>query len=399
MSEDNILFCITRDQLETGLRNVPIGYCTTSAVDPLLGLSYGGYLIGDLAERTPEEVIYLLLNSELPNASQLAGFKKTLIQHSSVDRSVIEGLKVLPKKGHPMKWFLAGLNLLGMAHQSESYSDAAIQVIAQMPEIVAAIFRLREGWGEPIPSKPELGYMENFAHMLGAPEATPNLTRILQTFNVLHMDHGGGNLSTFVGKAVASGHADMYESLVGAMAGLSGPLHGLANQACIEFLKEMLKKVGDPKNETAIADYMRELFERGEKIYGFGHAVLKVEDPRATVLYELGKETVAEDPLFQMALTVRKVGSAYLKTKAKVSNPFPNVDGVSGTLLNACGLKDSSYYTVLFGLARCVGIAAQIVYERERARGGKGTPIIRPKYFYTGPVREKNCFSSTKAVG
>jgi len=76
---------------------------------------------------------------------------------------------------------------------------------------------------------------------------------------------------------------------------------------------------------------------------------------------------------------MRRVGTAFLKTKSKVSNPYPNVDMISGTLLEAGGLHDEVYYTVLFGLSRCVGIAAQTVYERVHARSGKGTPIIRPK--------------------
>lgn len=88
-----------------------------------------------------------------------------------------------------------------------------------------------------------------------------------------------------------------------------------------------------------------------------------------------------------MALSMRKLGVEFLSKQEKVSNPYPNVDAVSGSLLTAEGLTDETYYTVLFGLSRCVGIAAQIVYEREEARGGKGTPIIRPKYLYSGPKR------------
>jgi citrate synthase len=86
-----------------------------------------------------------------------------------------------------------------------------------------------------------------------------------------------------------------------------------------------------------------------------------------------------------MAKAMREIGVEFLKQHPKVSNPYPNVDAISGSLLTACGLTDESYYTVLFGMSRCVGIAIQIVYEREEARGGKGTPIIRPKYIYSGP--------------
>lgn len=286
-----------------------------------------------------------------------------------------------------MKWFLAALNVMGMYEGTGDYAKDCINVVAQLPEAVAAIFRLRSGWGEPIAPKPELGYMENFVHMLGAPQASPDLLRLMKVFSILHFDHGGGNLSTFVGKAIASGHEDMYGSLVGAMAALAGPLHGMANQECLRFLKEIAKDIKDPSDEKELHAYVENLLAKGGVLYGFGHAVLRVEDPRATVEFALGEDLAKNDPLFRLAVTLRKVGSEILKKKGKAADPYPNVDAVSGCLLSACGLKDENYYTVLFGLSRCVGIAAQIVYERKEARGGKGIPIVRPKYLYSGPVR------------
>ena len=118
----------------------------------------------------------------------------------------------------------------------------------------------------------------------------------------------------------------------------------------------------------------------GGKIFGFGHAVLRAEDPRATVQYALGQQICGDDELFQTASVLRDVAVRVLKEYPKISNPYPNVDAVSGSLLNASGLHDSNYYTVLFGLSRLSGIAAQIVDERTRFRGGKGVPIYRPKY-------------------
>lgn len=387
MADSEVLFTITKDHLDTGLRGFPVGTCPSSHVDPQKGLFYGGYPIPQLADRQPEEAIYLLLKRDLPTADQLAAFRKELTANSKLHPGVIDHLRSLPKQGHPMKWFLAALNVMGMYEGTGDYARDAINVIAQLPEAVAAIFRIRSGWGDPIPSRPELGYMENFVHMLGAPGATPDLTRLMRVFEILHLDHGGGNLSTFVGKAIASGHEDMYGSLVGAMAALAGPLHGMANQECLRFLKAISKEIKDPSDEKAVNDHLEDLLAKGGVLYGFGHAVLRVEDPRATVEYALGESIAPNDPLFRLAVTIRKVGSEILKRKGKAADPYPNVDAVSGCLLSACGLTDENYYTVLFGMARCVGIAAQIVYERKEARGGKGTPIVRPKYIYSGPVR------------
>ncbi|MEQ1500678.1 MAG: citrate (Si)-synthase [Myxococcota bacterium] len=371
-----VLFSITREQLNTGLRGFPVGTCRTSAVDPVGGVSYVGYPVADLAYRDPEEIVYLLLERALPTPEQLAAFKEDLRRRSGIDPKVLAMLKTLPVEGHPMEWLQAGLIFLGMTSKTGDYAEDARNVIVWAPELVAAIFRLRSGWGDPIAPDPSLGLVENFVHMLGVPGGDPaRLTRLLRVFYVLHLDHGGGNLSTFVGKAAASSLTDQFSSLAAAMAALYGPLHGRANQDCLDFVR----KVGtaDP---VEVERFVRAELDAGGKIYGFGHAVLRAEDPRALVEYELGDRICGDDPLFAVARTLRDVATRVLKESPKVSNPYPNVDAVSGTLLNAVGLTDSNYYTVLFGLSRIAGIAAQIVEERLRLRGGKGIPIYRPKY-------------------
>ena len=167
----------------------------------------------------------------------------------------------------------------------------------------------------------------------------------MRVFEILHLDHGGGNLSTFSGKAVASGGADMYESLIGAMAALAGPKHGKANQECLEFVKQCLQQV-DELTEDGVARLVRQRLNNKQLIFGFGHAVLRVEDPRATVFCDLGEELCADDDAFKMVQLLRKVVPGILMENPKISNPYPNVDLASGSLLNACGLTDPEYYTV-----------------------------------------------------
>ena len=387
MSDKKVLMELTKDYLDTGLRGVPVGTCPTSMVDPILGLHYRGYPIKDLAYRDPEAVIYLLLHGELPSSSELKYFKSKIISRSKLNPKVIEMLKNLPSQKNPMKSFMIGILSIGMLSGKNDFKEDYLNLVAQLPEMVAALIRIRCGWGEPIASQPELGYMENFAAMLNPPNSNEYLVDLMRIFNVLHFDHGGGNLSTFVGKAIASGHADMFESINGSMAGLAGPLHGKANQECLQFLQDMQKQIKNPQDEKEIHEFIKDFFESGGKIFGFGHAVLRVEDPRATVQYDLGKKIAKDNKLFQLALTLRKIGSEFLGQQKKISNPFPNVDAVSGVLLNSVGINKPDVYTVLFGLSRCVGIATQILWERTEARGGKGIPITRPKYIYVGPKR------------
>ena len=381
---EEVLLSLTEKNLETGLRGVPVGYCSTSFVDSQKGLHYRGYNIKDLAYKSPEEVIYLLLNSEFPTDNQLTDFKDKLNQYAKVDEAVLNQIKTFSKDAHPMYWFLGAINALGMNVVTQDWKEDALRIIASVPLITAAIFRFREGkeWIEP---KLELGYMENFAHMLGVDNA--DSIKVLKIFDILHLDHGGGNLSTFVGKAIASGHADMFQSIIGAMAALAGPLHGKANQECLNFLKEAKENIQDVNNDEEVYTYIKNLFENGGKIFGFGHAVLRAEDPRATIQYEVGETIAKDDVYFQLSKTMRRVVVKFLSSIEKVSNPYPNVDAVSGALLNACGFDKPEYYTVLFGMSRSVGIAIQILLERTVARNGKGTPIVRPKYIYSGPKR------------
>jgi citrate synthase len=373
-SENDVLFQITRAHLDTGMRGFPVSTVYTSEVNPQDGLHYVGYPIADLAHLDPEAAVFLLFHKHLPSADELAAFKAELVRRSTVDPRVIQLIQGLPAEGHPMEWLMAALNFTGMLCKTGDYRDDGLNVVAQLPELVAAIYRTRSGWGAPIASEPERGLVENFVHMMGVPGADADrLTRLMRVFYVLHMDHGGGNLSTFVGKAVASGKSDIYASLGAAMAGLYGPLHGRANQECLEFLDRC--GTNDP---DAVEAFVRDEMAAGRSIYGFGHAVLRAEDPRAGVQYELGTSLCADDPLYQRAVIMRERAVKVLKASPKVKNPYPNVDAVSGTLLRACGLADAEYYTVLFGLARCSGISAQIVDERLVHRAGKGVAIYRP---------------------
>lgn len=371
-----VLFEVTEDHLNTGLRGFPVGTCWTSKVDPYEGVSYVGKSIKDLAKLEPEAVVFLLHNKHLPNDDELAAFKADLQSRATVDPKVIDFMKGLPKEGHPMEWLIAGLNLLGMTGKTGDFQEDALNLLARSPEVIAAIFRIRSGWGDPIESKPELGLVENFVHMLGVPGADADaVTKLLRTFYILHMDHGGGNLSTFTGKAVASGLADMYASMGAAMAGLYGPRHGRANQDCLNFVKTV--GTTDP---AEIEQFVRDRLANKQLIFGFGHAVLRAEDPRATIQYALGEEICPNDPLFRTAAVMREVAVKVLKENEKIANPYPNVDAVSGTLLNASGLTDSDYYTVLFGWSRIVGISAQVVDERLKFRNGKGVAIYRCKF-------------------
>lgn len=379
----DVLFEVTKDNLESGLRGVPVGYCTTSTVDPTKGLFYVGQPVDQLALRTPESVMYLLYYGKEPTPEQLKAFQGELRKRAPCKPELLHQISELPRQGHPMNLFCVAILLAGTLEGVDDYREDCMNLIAKVPEIAAAVINHHAGWGGINASKPELGYMENFTQMLKAPKADQAaLLEVFRLFDVLHFDHGGGNLSTFVGKAVASGLADMYESISAAMCALAGPRHGRANQDCLEFIHKMHQDLGDNTTPEAMEAYIRKLLANNELLFGFGHAVLRVEDPRATVLFKTAMEKYPNDPLVKITKLLREVGPKVLGENPKISDPYPNVDMISGTLLTAAGFPYPEYYTILFGMSRVVGIAIQIVYERCEARGGKGTPIVRPKYLY-----------------
>jgi citrate synthase len=380
----DVLFEITTDHLETGMRGFPVGYCPTSHVDPQKGLFYGDYPVSQIASWEPSEAIYLLYHGEKGSTTQVADFFVELAKRARISQELTKQIEALPREAHPMKLFSAALLLCGMLGGSNDYREDCLSLIAKIPHLAAVVINHHAGWGKTPAPNWDLGYMGNFSHLLNVPGDIDRekLTEVFKLFNLLHYDHGGGNLSAFTGKAIASGLEDLYGSIAGAMCALAGPRHGKANQDCLQFVQEALDALGGNATEREVEQLIRNRLANKELLYGFGHAVLRVEDPRATVLYDVAHKHFPADPLVRMALLLRKVGSAVLKENPKVSDPYPNVDAISGTLLSAAGFPFPDYFTVLFGVSRCVGISIQIVYERLEARGGKGTPIVRPKYLY-----------------
>tara|TARA_B110000495_G_C22993940_1_gene585636 strand:- start:30 stop:1223 length:1194 start_codon:yes stop_codon:yes gene_type:complete len=377
MSVDKSLLDLTTAHLNTGLRGVPVGTCRTSFVTPEEGVHYCGYPIAELAMLAPEDVVYLLFHKELPNLEQSVEFREELQSRGTIPDGLEQVLATLPKEGHPMDWLSIGIHTLGMLGGVDDWREDAMNLIARMPRLMGLIFRYREGRVTNIPADdltlPLVGRFTNTLDLKDIDKAVMN--RVLSTYLVLHMDHGGGNLSTFAGKAVASGHATIYSSMAGAMNALSGPLHGRANQSCFEFVK----RIGTSE-PAEVERFVRSELDAKRPIFGFGHAVLRAEDPRASAQFELGQEICPDDEYFRTICVLREVAPMVLGENPKIRNTNANVDIASGALLNFAGLQDAEYYTTFFGWARVAGIGAQIVDERTIMRGGKGIPIYRPKY-------------------
>ncbi len=365
---EGVLFELTKDHLESGFRGVPAGYCVTSHIDPKKGLSYAGRPISGLVSRSPEEVIYLLYYGEMGSKDQVSEFYSKLAERAVCKEEVVKQIYSLPKVGRPMDALATAILIAGMHEATDDYREDCLNIIAKIPHIAACVINSQAFSKETPQPNPDLGYVESFAEML-CMQKGELFTQTLRIFSILNFDHGGGTLSTFVGKAVSSSLENMYGCLASSMLSLGGRRHGGALQDAFSFVSK-LAKAGETRE--SIEGILRT--QEGH-IPGFGHAILQTEDPRAHICYEYCQKHFPDNPLVKTAWILRE-------ESAKIPNLFPNIDAISGVMLNIAGFEQLEYSPVLFGTARSIGIAIQIVYERLHALDGKGTPIMRPSYIY-----------------
>ncbi len=379
---------VTLASLYGGLRGVKGLICDTSSVPADKGLVVRKIPIGELTERMPEEIWYLLLMGELPSPEDLTDLRKDLATRAKVPEYVWSVLKAMPRDSHPMAMFSTAL--LVMEHESkfrqrydeglkkEEYWDPAFEdamdILAKLPEIGAYVYRLRFNKGAPIPSNPALDWGANFAQMTGLPDENGDFARLMRLYFTLHCDHEGGNVSAFSAHTVGSALSDLYYSLSSGLNGLAGPLHGLANQECLGWILETNKKFGGSPTEEQLGRFAQETLDSGRVVPGYGHAVLRITDPRFTALYNFGAKHCPDDPAYQTMARVFNVVPGVLRNIKKINDPWPNVDAASGALLYHYGLVEFPYYTVLFSISRAMGICAQHIESR-----AMGSPIVRPK--------------------
>ncbi|CDJ66004.1 citrate synthase, putative [Eimeria necatrix] len=417
-----------------GMRGLTALLTETSVLDPELGLRLHGtamrqLLLQDLpkmqashAYPSVEALLWFLLTSKVPTESEVSLLHRCLYEMTvpaaaatgsraaaatagdasakapthlgsytderflRVPAAVPAILDALPADGHPMAAFAATAAALsdfsffraatgnGSVGKKEFWKPAlvdALALVARAAVTAAHIYRRKFGDGcVPCPD-PKLDFAANFARMLGLEGQQQE--ELLRLYLLLHADHEGGNVSAHAAHLVGSALADPFAAFAAGMCGLGGPLHGLANQMCLAWLRSVQRQLqGSPPTKENIREIAKATLKAGGVIPGFGHAVLRVTDPRFTLQREFALKHIQHDPLFQLLEVVREVVPETLS--GKVSNPYPNVDCHSGVLLQAFGLKQENFYTVLFGVSRSLGIAAQFVWAR-----ALGLPIERPK--------------------
>jgi citrate synthase len=370
-----------------GLAGVPVAESAVSFIDGTKGLlSYRGYRIEDLAERsTFEEVSWLLLTGELPAEAQLAGFRSHLARHRQLPDRLVRALEAMPGKAHPMDVLQAGLSMLGMFHEKpdprdpEAVDEAFVRLLAAAPVIVATFDRLRNGKDLVAPD-PDLGHAAHFLWRLNGTRPDELAARVFDAALILHAEHGM-NASTFAARVVTSTEADPYAACSAAIGALHGVLHGGANEKVLEQLRD----IGPPENVTKWLDAR---LATKSKVMGFGHRVYKVKDPRAIVLQGLARELfqlLGSTPLYDTALELER----QMEERVGAKGIYPNVDFFSGIVYSKLGIAPD-LFTPVFGLSR---VAGYLAHWREQMQDNK---LYRPAQVYVGerdrtwvPMRER----------
>lgn len=392
---------VTVDQMYGGMRDILSMVTETSVLDKNEGIRFRGYTIAECQfllpkapggdEPLPEGLFWLLVTGKIPTEAQVKALSKEWANRAALPSHVVTLLKSFPNNLHPMAQFSAAItacsseSLFAKAYSRgvkkvdywETTYEDSMNLIAKLPTIAAIIYRNLYRDGTSVGTvDPNKDWSANFVSQLGY--ENPQFTELMRMYLTIHSDHEGGNVSAHASHLVGSALADPYLSFAAGMNGLAGPLHGLANQEVLVFLNALKKEIGDTYTLEQLGDFVKKTLKSGQVVPGYGHAVLRVTDPRYVCQREFALKWLPNDPVFKLVSDLYHVVPDILGSIGKIKNPWPNVDAHSGALLQFYGMKEMTFYTVLFGVSRALGCLSQLIWAR-----ALGFPLERPKSLNT----------------
>ncbi len=363
--------------VKKGLEGAVIDTTSVSKVNPdTNSLIYRGYPVQDLAENCSfEEVAYLLYNGELPNSAQLAAFAKTEKSYREISKTLLNVIKALPQKCHPMDSIRTAVSFLGCEDariwdsSPATDMDKAVQLLAKIPTCIAADYRFKKGL-DFIPPKTDLSIAENFFYMCFGKVPQKEIVRAFDVSLILYAEHSF-NASTFTSRVVTSTQSDLYSATVAGIGALKGPLHGGAN----EQVMHMMLEIADPAKAE---QWMIDALAQKRKVMGFGHRVYKSGDSRVPTMKKYAQimaDVTGEQKWMKMYNALEKV----MVDKKKI---YPNLDFPAGPAYFMMGFE-IDFFTPIFVMARTTGWSAHIMEQAANNR------IIRPLSEYVGANQRK----------
>ena len=362
-------------KINRGLKGV---YFERSGVSDINGtegtLHYRGYSIHDLAQHASfEEVCFLLIHGELPNAGQLKEFDQTLRAARHVPAAVFDIIRTL-KDGHPMDVLRTAVSALAaLEPESQDSSEAGflangLRLTAQLPTLVAAHEALRNG-RDPVVPDSDLPHAANWLWMLTGEKPSADAARLADVDFVLHAEHGA-NASAFAARVTVGTEANLHGAIVTALSTLAGPAHGGA----AEDVMKMVQEIGTPENAAA---YVKTKRANREAVTGFGHRVYRAEDPRARHMRDgvrkLGEEKGAPE-WYAILQAVVEAMKPYSRHGLNV-----NVDFYAGVMYQLHGIP-MDLYVPIFAMGRMPGWVVQCLEQHQ------SNILIRPLTLYNGPA-------------
>jgi 2-methylcitrate synthase len=365
------------DDIKKGLLGIVVDETEISKVMPEINsLTYRGYAAQDLCARCDfEEVAYLILNKELPNKKQLKVFKKELSKEITLSKNLINILKQIPKKSHPMDVARTAVSVMGLEDKETKDNSPkanlrkAIRILAKTPTALAAFYRLRKG-KKIIAPKKNLCFSENFFHMCFGKVPNKEIVKAFDVSLILYAEHSF-NVSTFTARTITSSLSDIHGAITGAIASLKGPLHGGAN----EEVMHMMKKIKKPENALK---WITKALKNKDVVMGFGHRVYKSGDSRVPTMREYFKRVA----IIKKDKTFEKIYDIVEKVMIKEKNIYPNVDYPTGPTYHLMGF-DTDFFTPIFVISRITGWSAHIMEQHAANK------LIRPLASYKGNKHRK----------
>ena len=360
------------DDIKKGLLGIVVDETEISKVMPEINsLTYRGYAAQDLCARCDfEEVAYLILNKELPNKKQLKEFKKELSKEITLSKNLINILKQIPKKSHPMDVARTVVSVMGLEDKEtkdnspEANLRKAIRIFAKTPTALSAFYRLRKG-KKIIHPKKKFSFSENFFHMCFGKVPNKEIVKAFDVSLILYAEHSF-NVSTFTARTITSSLSDIHGAITGAIASLKGPLHGGAN----EEVMHMMKKIKKPDNALK---WINQALDNKDVVMGFGHRVYKSGDSRVPTMRGYFKRVA----IIKKDKTFEKIYDIVEKVMIKRKNIYPNVDYPTGPTYHLMGF-DTDFFTPIFVISRITGWSAHIMEQHAANK------LIRPLASYKG---------------
>ena len=358
----------------SGLENAIAAATRLSRVNGQIGeLIIAGFALEELAGRaTFEEMLYLLWHDRLPTTAELAPFTQALVELRPLPTATLNLLQAAAKAQVPaMDALRMGAGTLNLDLPDSDPFHQAQAIVARLPTIIAAYWRLRQGL-EPVAPRPDLTHSANYLYMISGDEPHAARVRGLDTYLVTVSDHGL-NASTFTARTIISTQSDLVSAIVGAIGALKGPLHGGAPGPALDMVFE----IGTAEKAES---YLRAKIEAGERLMGFGHRVYKVRDPRAEVLSQAAAKMYRTDgdmALYELAKKVETTAVTLLAEYKPSRNLQTNVEFYTALLLHGLDLP-TDLFTPTFAIGRTGGWLAHCFEQQENGR------LIRPKSTYIG---------------